>query len=151
LKKTTHLIFGAGITIYLIDPSIGDFFPILLVAIISSNIPDIDLKFKHRRLLHNVFAPVVISIIINYFLTNYDFPVISQLKNKIIASFLVGYYSHLFLDSLTYRGIDLFWPLQKKSYGIKSTRFDNIVWNFIVSFIGILFLVLWVAKPYFLP
>ncbi|OYT36207.1 hypothetical protein B6U91_01705 [Candidatus Pacearchaeota archaeon ex4484_71] len=60
---------------------------------------------KHRGVLHSSSFMLFLGIII-YFL----FP-------SVFEGFLLGYGSHLILDSLTPRGIKLFWPLDLRLKG----------------------------------
>ncbi len=67
-------------------------FKINPIAIVFSVIPDFD-KFDHRGITHSWLA-----ILISYFY----FPA------------FVGVVSHIFLDMLTYSGVELCWPLKTR-------------------------------------
>jgi inner membrane protein len=61
--------------------------------------------FVHRGFLHSFVACVLFSLLIGFFTYWGAF------------GFFVGYLSHLLLDSLTFSGVALFWPLKFKVKG----------------------------------
>ena len=102
VKKRTHLIFAA-----LLFLALSGFFsfPVLFVvfAIIGAVLPDFDLWLGglHRKLLHNVWALLVIIFVGFHF---------SLLDKAIAIALSIGFLSHLLADSLTPAGIKPFWP-----------------------------------------
>ncbi len=144
MKKITHIIFGLGATLYFISL----YFPITYLHVITTiaytTLPDIDIRFKHRRILHNVFSLAIATGILYYSISYLTINGVLQADpiSISIAGF-TGYATHLFLDSLTKRGIDILWPLSHKSIGVKTIRYDNPFWNTVISLIGIIFLILW--------
>ena len=110
------------------------FFPVqqtflfLLIVVISSGLPDLDSGksvfsrktklvswvfriFRHRGMMHSLFFALALSFI---------FIIFGQ--KEIAFGFLVGYGSHLFLDSLTKEGIRLFYPLKFRFRGFVKTN-----------------------------
>lgn len=73
----------------------------IATAIAFALIPDLDLYFGHRAVLHNLFAATLIPLIICYFL---PLP---------IKAALLGYYSHIILDCLSPTGVALIWPFSR--------------------------------------
>jgi len=55
--------------------------------------------FSHRGLLHSIFPPILLSILLYYY-ANYF----------IAGAFFIGYFSHLLSDTLTVAGVRLFYP-----------------------------------------
>lgn len=123
----THLAFAVLIFFILnlileIPNKILFFFLVVLGAVIV----DIDIKnskagrywflrpfqffTKHRGMVHSLVFGILVSLLIAW---------ISRWAG---FGFFAGYFSHLFLDSLTKSGVAIFWPLSKKrfSFGIKS-------------------------------
>ena len=90
-------------------------FGLALLAVI----PDIDffIDFTHRFLFHNIFFPVILSLMI-YFFTR-------SLKVSLISLYYLM--SHLILDFAT-GSLALFWPLYQKLLEIKISL--NSAWIF---------------------
>lgn len=88
---------------------------------------------KHRGAIHSIFFAFVFSFLL--------YP----LSNQLGASFFVGYVSHLFLDSLTKRGIMLAWPITTKRFGLilkSGGLFEIVFFYFLLVFDVIAFGVL---------
>jgi len=116
----THLAFSAFFVLYFL-PFVNSKMAFLVMAIIGTLIPDIDLMHsyvgkrwyfrpiqwfvKHRGIIHSLTFAVVISIIIAIY-----FPVLA-------FGFFLGYASHLIGDAITIEGIRPFWPLRSESLG----------------------------------
>ena len=100
---------------------------------VSSFLPDIDnatsfigrrakpvsLFLSHRQFFHSILCAIVISLVLFNIVGVADYA----------FAFLVGYGSHLFLDSFNKGGIALFWPSQIHLKGPFKTRgiFDMIL------------------------
>ncbi len=119
----THIVFGILIGLlslkYLNVPSI----PVFLVLVgISSLLVDLDCSqsflgkriqtvswfieklFGHRNFFHSVF-PLLILLILFFYILDW---------NIAGMAVLIGYGSHLIMDSFTHMGISLFYPINKK-------------------------------------
>lgn len=86
--------------------------------------------FKHRGLLHSIWPPLLLFLL----LINI---------NKIMAiAVVVGYLSHLILDSLTIEGISLFWPIKYKIKGF--VRVGGITEQVIIvlTFLALVYIVI---------
>ncbi len=114
----THLAFG-----FLVSLLTTDFFDIenkllfILIAIFFSIFPDIDERkskigkrykltsrvinflFGHRGFFHSIYIPLIL-----YF-------IFYNINNEIGIAILSGYFSHLFMDSITKHGIRPLYPL----------------------------------------
>lgn len=145
VKRATHLLFGLGTTLFLFNPiNSENVYVLSFVGAIGSLAPDLDVKFKHRAALHNVFAMFAASILFMmiFLYLGYD------LKQSTIISSAgaYAYSSHLLLDSLTYRGVRLFWPLKGKWYGAKKARYDSTALNAALSTIGVVLILIAVLR-----
>ena len=126
---STHLLFSLLFGSFLFDyfhPGTL-FLKIVFAALlmIGTFLPDLDLKFKfleHRGLLHTIW-PIVLLLIVNFFLQK-------QTGFSIIAM-AIGYGSHLFADMLTPCGVAPIAPLHKKR--IRGPVETGSVWEFGVS------------------
>lgn len=115
MNLLSHVSFAflCGILLLnLINPS--NIFIFLLLVSIFGFVPDIDSansfigkKFKllsflppHRGFVHSILFMIFLSIIIFYFTKSYDY----------FFAVIIGFSSHLLLDSLTPSGTKPFWP-----------------------------------------
>lgn len=103
---------------------------LISLAIVGSILPDIDIKMgmKHRGFTHSLICFLILS----YGLFLRDF--------EVGLFFSIGYISHLFLDFLTQKGIQLFFPFNKR-FGVKILKTNGIV-DRIIRYIGIVFICL---------
>ncbi len=102
MKGKTHA--AVGVATYV---AIAGFNPAgIAVTAAASTLPDIDLKLKlkrfHRGITHSLFALFVLGTLTGTFYPDILLPVI------------IGYGSHLVLDSLTPKGVPWFWPIKKR-------------------------------------
>jgi inner membrane protein len=152
MRFKTHLAFSFCIFLLLIyyfnnffeNLSSFDKLIISFIFIIASIIPDIDNSeskigrhikpiswfLKHRGFFHSIFLPLIISLPIYFY-------------NKYYAiAFFIGYFSHLLLDMLNYKGIMLFYPLSNfkiKGFIKSDGLFDSII--FVIFIVLMLFLI----------
>ncbi|MFP4424332.1 MAG: metal-dependent hydrolase [Candidatus Woesearchaeota archaeon] len=112
MRAETH-----AITALLIALTFGFTLPQALVALLASLLPDIDtaesklgrrtkylswlLKFglEHRGPIHSFLFMIICAAILQLYIPAFVLP------------FILGYTSHLILDSLNYKGTRPFWPL----------------------------------------
>lgn len=74
-------------------------FTMASVAAVYSLLPDLDLRFKHRFMLHNLFAMVILTL-----------PLARMAAGQ---HAVIGYASHLLLDSVTRTGVCWDYPIGK--------------------------------------
>jgi inner membrane protein len=103
MQKWTHLVFAillfAAFNFILHAPLYFSVF-----VLIGALIPDLDVGFLHRKLLHNVWAlGLMILIGLKFGLMDYG----------VATVFGLGYLSHLAADALTHMGVMPFWPISK--------------------------------------
>ena len=87
MMKKTHLMFGI---LFFLICNIYFKFPLELsiFALVGAIFPDLDLKFMHRKILHNLW---VLGILINIMLYNPWY----QINTIAIIIFSLGFISHL--------------------------------------------------------
>ncbi len=115
----THLIFGFLIGLLTYKYVGIDKYVYFSLVLFGALVPDIDsfnsfinqkLKltkilgfvFKHRGVFHSLVIPFILFLVI-YFFYGFDYG----------AALLIGYLSHLLIDSLNYAGINYFYPISK--------------------------------------
>lgn len=111
----THVLFTLLIGL-LLFPYFDNGWKFFVYLFIGSFIPDLDLNkgklgrmvpgsrivgflFGHRGLFHSLFLGIILGIIVEL-LFNFGFV------------FFIGFFSHVFLDGFTKRGVRLFYPLK---------------------------------------
>jgi inner membrane protein len=100
----------------------------MIIILMGASMPDIDLYkskagekikpisfiinliFKHRGFFHSIYPPIIIYL----FFVAFNQSVLG-------LAIMVGYISHLALDSLTLLGIQPLWPLKKGLRGFLKT------------------------------
>lgn len=101
MMKKTHLIFGALFFIiawlYFDIPA-----ELSAFALIGAMIPDLDLGFMHRKILHNLWVLGIMNIGL----------LLYGLNGVACLVFSLGFISHLVADSMTVQGISFFWPFR---------------------------------------
>lgn len=116
----THLAITLFFVLLLVS-YVEDKMIFVLVALVSTIIPDIDSRFsmigqktiarilqfftKHRGIIHSYTLLLIVTIISALFV-----PVLA-------LPFFLGYGMHLFADSFNISGIRPFYPLKRKAYG----------------------------------
>ena len=106
MLKRTHILFAVFLFM-LVNLRLGYPLMFLVFALIGAAIPDIDVKFKHRKLLHNVWVLALIILI----------GISTRVMSPAIAiSLSIGFLSHLIIDALTVTGIRPFWPMNKPHF-----------------------------------
>jgi len=89
--------------------------------------------FAHRGLSHTLIGMVLFSLPIFFFTTAFKLPLYYN------WFFLAGYFSHLFLDTLTERGVPYFWPFYEKHLAYKICTTQAREWVVRSFLLGILF------------
>jgi inner membrane protein len=123
--RTTHLLFTIFIYLLLIKSNIISFSILgLIIILIATVFPDIDAEtsklgkkiklisqsFKHRGFFHSILFGVLASGIFYY------------ANSGLYLEFLIGYFSHIILDLLNYKSVQLFWPFRTKTKGFIKTN-----------------------------
>ncbi|MEM2233758.1 MAG: metal-dependent hydrolase [Nitrososphaerota archaeon] len=85
----------------------------LAVALIYSRIPDLIDRAEgpdHRSFAHSLLGLLVLSVL-PYLALVHLYPALSGIAGLLMLAAVVGHGSHIILDSLTYEGVPLLWPL----------------------------------------
>jgi inner membrane protein len=109
----------------------------LLAGILAGLVPDADLRWKHRMLLHNIF--VAIGLAFAAFFAGHF--VSSTLSVILGVSSLLGFLGHILLDSLTVRGVALLYPVKHKRYRLAKLRSSSRVANALIEAFSILLII----------
>lgn len=104
-----------------------------VITVLSSIIPDLDLRFKHRKLLHNIFAPLLFSALLNLLLV-----FLGIYPYYFILALLVGWMSHIVLDMLTKRGVYIFYPILDHGISLKICNSNSLFWNSFIIVISLM-------------
>jgi len=130
LKRKVHVILGAtlGASIAAVlgasrlDRLVG-----LVWGAIGGYVPDLDLRRRHRVLLHNISSAAA-------------FAIVAVLATRILfgdwfsavyggLGYLVGHLSHVLADMLTEKGVAFLYPYSDKRYSIAKFKSDNEMLN----------------------
>ncbi|MGB9749664.1 MAG: metal-dependent hydrolase [Caldisericia bacterium] len=97
--------------------------PIIFLYSTFSLLPDIDFKFnEHRKITHTFLSALIIFLIF---------------RNNLI---FLAYFSHIFLDYLTYTPIPLLWPYKSK-YSLKLIKTNGAIDKMLTLLFLLLFLI----------
>lgn len=143
MRRSTHLLFGTGLSIYVMA-RLGYYDNLMIVfALFFSFLPDLDVSIKHRALLHNLFSAVALSWAFSYFSEGYILSIqLSTLPwTAFFALSLISYLSHLLLDLITRGGVELLWPISEKRFRIASLKYDDKYANILLSIAGALLII----------
>lgn len=93
-------------------------------AVIGSILPDLDVMFTrypeiHRTFFHTPVAGFAITIVLFYLIRN----------RKVAASFLMGWFSHLLLDTLTITGVMWKYPFSEQYFSTGMFRSIDLISN----------------------
>ena len=143
----THIAFALLIGLWCLDKFDGNKWLFLLIVLLSVTLPDIDhprskigrqfgklskllnFVFGHRRWIHSIFVPIILSIIIRNIFGDWWMP------------FFIGYFSHLLMDGFTLEGINFIYPFKqlRLSGFIETGKREETVlfWIFVVLYIFI--------------
>ena len=102
--KVAHIIFAVSLTWLLGYRTTAD----LITAALFAPVPDLDLFFEHRKLLHNIFFVIGFPLFLFLFAPQIPFP-----------ADLIALSSHVALDMLSFSGVAIFYPLSNRRFGLK--------------------------------
>jgi len=137
LKRITHVIFGIGSALFLLTPSIEKMVFAIFFSALGSVFPDMDIRFRHRVFLHNVFALTIATAVL-FFILKF-FINIGEYVEVSILSFTIGFFTHILLDTLTKTGVAFLWPFTTRRISFLKERYDNPYLNYVVSLMGVFF------------
>jgi inner membrane protein len=143
LRKITHVLFALALALWFlrdwsrIATNIKLYYAFIAVAVFSSTIPDLDLKLKHRKTLHNITVPVLTGLVL--------WTLVPQAQLLVVA-FILGWLSHVLLDALTTRGVYPLHPLLDYKLALKLCKSENPLWNTTIILLSLLVVTLLLAK-----
>lgn len=146
VQRRAHVFFSAMLGVLtgkLLAHSVTGVYVGLVVAMIAGTFPDLDLGYKHRAALHNLFACLVSSLPIYFVASLYS----HQLGLVVGASFVIGFLGHIFLDMLTIRGVALFYPFSSKRYRLARLRSNSRVANIVIEIASLLLIIVVFLAP----
>ncbi|MEM4913218.1 MAG: metal-dependent hydrolase [Desulfurococcaceae archaeon] len=129
---STHVLFSVALILWLYP--VRDPLAIALLSVLSgigSTVPDLDLRFKHRKALHNLFVPFIIAVLLIMV-----FSKISGIE-LYVSAFVLGWLSHILLDALTVKGVYMFYPLYNRGFKIGLCRSNSFACNFLLSALSV--------------
>lgn len=129
MNRKTHVVFAIALLSYTDVFSRVEFPLYAVIAAFISILPDMDLKYKHRKLLHNVFVPLMLSLLLYALYSTIQLQLDSQYFIYVNKAVWIGWLSHLFLDILTMKGVYLFYPLLDIGISLKLCHSNSVFWN----------------------
>ncbi len=150
MNRPTHVFVGLtwGLLVGGSDPLV--FIPSSIMGGLGGYFPDFDLRFRHRKLLHNIFVMILTSLIvyvsIRYVVIEYYGVIGEGVILRITLGFLGGYLLHLLLDSLTKMGVYILYPLSRWRLRIPLFRSNSLWANGLGFMIGGIMFYLWVKE-----
>ncbi len=150
MNKETHIVFSIAFSIAILDSVSGGIkadhiIPIVVFSVIGSRFPDLDLRYKHRVLLHNIIAAFTFSFILylalSIILSRVEYA-LSDLVKISTTSFFLGYSSHLILDALTIKGIAILYPVSHRRYRLTDFKSTSRVLNTLIITLSAIILLL---------
>lgn len=140
MKRYAHLIMGVGLSLYILSGivRVSELPVIVISGGVGSLFPDLDVRYKHRKALHNIFSLIISSILVLVLVKIINASVLMA------ASYSIGYASHLAGDLLTRRGVAILYPLRARFYRIPMPlgRSEDFLVNFIGIALGLLLIFL---------
>lgn len=146
VQRRAHVAFSAMLGVLvakLLAGTVSSVYVGLVVAIVAGVFPDLDLGYRHRAALHNLFACVLLGLLAYYVGSLYS----QSLGVLVGASFVAGFIGHLFLDALTVRGVALLYPFSKKYYRLARLRSNNRLANMVIEVLSLLALIAIFVSP----
>ncbi len=139
VERTTHIIFALGLSIHILgDSDWLNLFSITAASFFGAIIPDWDLRVRHRMVLHNIFV-LSFSFIMLVIILKCVFNVTNFLS--LPFAYLIGYFSHLFLDLLT-GSVAILYPVKAKKFFLLKIKYNNPLINFTFIFFGFILIYL---------
>lgn len=128
VKRITHVLFATALVSVSGLWKTNMFIFYTIVAMFSSIIPDADLRYMHRKLLHNLFVPVLLAVLVYYPLSW-----LSIDAHYLASSLVLGWLSHVLLDVVTVKGVYLFYPIANAKVALKICKSDSLLCNTLLS------------------
>jgi inner membrane protein len=149
VRRKAHLVMGSGLALAAAGSDAGSLLPVLLMGAIGSIMPDLDILYKHRKLLHNIFAAALFTGLVMVLLGRLDLQA-GDIRLYSLA-YMVGWLSHLLGDMVTRSGVALLWPFSNRRFRVARMRYDDPRTSLIGYIIGIIGVLAWLARSPYAP
>ncbi|ABN70452.1 membrane-bound metal-dependent hydrolase [Staphylothermus marinus F1] len=149
MYRITHVIIGFGFGLLLSqDPRLSLLYGFM--GGLGGYIPDIDLRFKHRKTLHNIILSSIISlfiyVVLLYLCIRYYSWMQLGVVNNIVIAFLSGWILHILTDSLTKRGVYILYPLSNYRLRIPIFKSSSLVGNTLFIILSFIMYYFWIRS-----
>ncbi|UXD22505.1 hypothetical protein IPA_05605 [Ignicoccus pacificus DSM 13166] len=114
MRGDTHVAFAFALSFLIFFPTCVT---CIMMAVLYSIVPDYDIKYKHRKLFHNVFAMLLLTLPALLF------------GPQVYLGAILGYASHLLSDIVTVRGVALLYPLSERYFRVAKLRSSSPLAN----------------------
>ena len=135
-KWSAHVIFGIGGALAILRPGAASLLSIGVYAAAGSLLPDLDLKLRHRKLLHNLLALAVMVVVIVFVMENVWGYGRAE-SYKVWAPLSIGYILHILGDSFTKMGVRPLWPILPRRVVLADFDYDDLKLNVFLSLLGL--------------
>jgi len=136
VRKITHMFFALALVLWFLrsiqvyfNLNLQLYYTFIVTAVVSSTLPDLDLKLKHRKTLHNITVPLIVVLIF--------YAIVPQIAIFGVA-FLIGWISHVLLDVITIKGVHPLYPLLDFKLALRLCKSESIICNTFISMISLL-------------
>ena len=137
LRRKAHVVMGLGLALAVLLPGVERALPVAIMAVLGSMLPDLDVGFKHRKLLHNFFVSILVIPISYVVMERWVYGYGAAVDPVYSVALGLGWVSHILGDMLTAGGVRLFWPLSSRSYRFTGMRYDDPRISFIGYSVGL--------------
>lgn len=155
VKRDTHVVAGVGLSLYLLSPRDVAIVAAALGGIIGSLAPDLDLKLKHRALLHSLVTVGLLCAPALYVGRSLGSPgpaLPVELYETFFLAIAISWSLHSLTDALNPAGVALLWPFISRRFRAPlSFRHDSLLGNLLVQLAGVLLLALYVSSSLIAP
>ncbi len=142
MHRSIHVIIGAISGLFFASKLYS--VPLcLIMGGMGGYIPDFDLRYRHRKSLHNLFSILIGAISLYSLLNLIPLNLLRDNVWPLTLSFATGWLLHICCDSLTKKGIYIFWPFSNRVYGLRIFRSDSLVSTAIGFIIALILLLSW--------
>lgn len=139
MKRKVHIVLGASLGASIpavlgassLDRLVG-----LVWGAIGGYVPDLDLRRRHRVLLHNIFSAAALAMAAVLATGTLSGNWLTAAYGGL--GYLAGHLSHILADMLTEKGVALLHPYNSKRYKIAEFKSDNEVLNGLLALLATL-------------
>ncbi|MET1101827.1 MAG: metal-dependent hydrolase [Pyrodictiaceae archaeon] len=141
--RRTHVVFAAGFTMYVIrflsfNYLLGCYTIGVLGSLLGALLPDLDLYYKHRMTLHNIFSLTIIGLLFYASLILLaTYAGLGWIGTCASTGFILGYATHVFLDMFTIGGVSILYPFSRSRLRLARLRANSRLANFFFTVLGL--------------